>query len=216
MLYKQSKRITFFKYILLVASLIQVSSTHTHRAKQPPKNNHIELNIPFISQMDQTYLPYTSCVPACVMMMLLYRQQNTSVPTPAYKKLCVDLKTSALYGTYFENVYSYFSQNNWHYSNAFENYHDLATSLKQGPITVCIELKLDVPKFCKPLFTLIKHVQDYLFGNISHAVVLIGANEQGFIYLDPLYRKRRSNYKKFISYQEFGERWNGIACQLLM
>ena len=210
MVSKKYKSIRLFRYILFFTLVFLTPINHI---KMYAQCNNIKHNVPFISQNEQDYLPDESCCVACVMMMLLfYVQQNklSSSAIPDYKTLCIELKTNSRHGTYLHNILSYFDQNNWQHHENF-TFDQLAQTLHRAPIAVFIKDDL-TPGFFK---SLLKPVTK-LFEQPNHSVLLIGANEKGFSYLDPEEHTNSSLHRHFISYEYFKKCWTGNAYQLLI
>lgn len=161
-------------------------------------------NVPFISQQSQNQFQDIGCGAACLMMMLKFHKLEMGL---SFLELCNELKLNVdpikkgypnnqPLGCYPEDIHRFLFNRNYLYRTHFyknEFYDALENS---GPIMIMIAAGTELG-----------HEE-------GHWILLIGIEDEKFIYLDPWQCETENNFQMVIDQKQFFGNWTGIACQI--
>lgn len=150
--------------------------------------------IKFVCQREQGVFPVDSCHVACLYMLLEFIQ---FYPMPSYEALCHELKLAAPEGSYdnsLEEVLKFVVRHNIEFRIGFRE-AELEEALKVAPIMVAF------------------YGAQRFWRREGHTVVLVGLEQDRFIYLDPWFSKGK--HVKSLLKADFKKYFQGFYCQLL-
>jgi hypothetical protein len=169
--------------------------------------------VEFVSQQvdNEEYTDY-GCGVACTTMLLKYHYQTKAIPT--YEKLCQELKILVDpkakgydddgLGAYREDIVAYLEQQKVVYNTTeygaykTENrLQDLKSRLDDAPIMVGIRKNTKIGE------------------ETGHWIVLIGRDEEKFLYYNPWSTKNEGKYLQEIGFDDFRGSWDSTSIQII-
>lgn len=160
-------------------------------------------NVPFISQRSQDIFQDISCGAACLMMMLKYHK----IEQYLFSQLCSELKLdidpvtkgypgNQPFGCYPEDIHRFMISHRYIYRTHFYKNEFYDALKNNGPIMVMISAGTEIG-----------HEE-------GHWILLIGIENNKFIYLDP-WQSEANKYHNRIDQDQSYKDWTGIACQII-
>lgn len=184
----------FFTNIALHASVIFFLST---TAILTAATSSFKLNnVPFVSQNERHYFNHVSCGAAALMMLLLDARQREILDQSdltSFRTLVDNLCISQHKGVFITDIINFLKKKNIRHHMVKPPENNIKLNLSQGPVAV----RIDRPNK--------EH---------GHWIVLIGYNDEGYMYLDP---NDDAQCTRIMKYSEFSILWkkNQNAIQLL-